>query len=108
MFEREADRLGRAPPVIEGNEVLNRPAQHARPAVRGARHPVHRRHAAAGRAGRRDTDGVWAPAWYAAVERSTGFGGPVAQAKVDLPDPLRRIAEQALPHYRVLVAHRLD
>ena len=50
-------------------------------------------------AGRRDSDGVWAPAWYDAVEASTGFGPPRAEAgSGDLNDDLRRIADAARPH----------
>jgi hypothetical protein len=107
MFEREADRLGRAPPVIEGNDVLGRPARLLSRLCAALDIP-YTDAMLSWPAGRRHTDGVWAPAWYAAVESSTGFSEPVAQARVDLPDPLRRIAEQALPHYRVLAAHRLD
>ena len=58
-------------------------------------------------AGRRATDGVWAPAWYDAVERSTGFGPPPSPAHEALPDELQRVADAAAPHYRVLAAHRL-
>ena len=42
-------------------------------AVRLARHRVHRPDADAGPPGPRDSDGVWAPYWYDAVVRSTGF-----------------------------------
>ncbi len=57
--------------------------------------------------GRRETDGVWAPAWYESVERSTGFAAPSAPIAVTLPDQLMRIADQARPHYEVLAAYRL-
>ena len=57
--------------------------------------------------GRRSTDGVWAPAWYNAVERSTGFGPPPAQSTVTLPADLQRIADQAQPYYAALALHRL-
>ena len=36
--------------------------------------------------GRRDTDGVWAPHWYAAVERSTGFA-PYDPTPAEVPRP---------------------
>jgi hypothetical protein len=58
-------------------------------------------------AGPRKSDGVWAPAWYDAVERSTGFGPPTADGPLDLPDDLRRIADQARPLYERLTAHKL-
>jgi hypothetical protein len=57
-------------------------------------------------AGRRDTDGVWAPHWYAAVERSTGFAPP-DPSPVEVPPPLRPLVEAAQPYYDELAAHRL-
>ena len=57
-------------------------------------------------AGPKPYDGAWAPAWYAAVHRSTGFDaaeGPLP----DLPDPLRAIADQALPAYQALASRKL-
>jgi len=56
--------------------------------------------------GRRPTDGVWAPAWYEAVERSTGFAAP-APATGDLDARLRAIAEAARPSYEKLARYRL-
>lgn len=56
--------------------------------------------------GRRDTDGVWAPHWYAEVERSTGFG-PYAEKKSDVPENLRSLVDQARPYYEALASHRL-
>lgn len=107
MFEREADRLGAAPPVVEGHDMLARPG-----------HMLQRLCAALGISyseamlewspGKRATDGVWAPAWYDAVERSTGFGAPAATERTRLPDDLQRVADAAMPHYRVLAAHRLN
>lgn len=106
LFEREADRLGKAPPVIEGRDVLTDP-----------RTTLGKLCVALGisfdeamlawPAGRRDTDGVWAPAWYDAVDRSTGFGPPREEAAPQLPDALRAIADEARPHYERLAAFRL-
>jgi len=106
LFEREADRLGRAPPVVEGIDVLKDP--------RGA---LGRLCAALGiafddamlawPAGRRDSDGVWAPAWYDAVERSTGFGPPADGDPPVLGDALQRVADAARPYYERLSAHAL-
>ncbi|OLB64067.1 MAG: sulfotransferase family protein [Actinobacteria bacterium 13_2_20CM_2_72_6] len=56
--------------------------------------------------GRRDSDGVWAPHWYAAVERSTGFAPP-DPAPVEVPPPLRPLVEAARPYYDELAAHRV-
>ncbi|GAA0559042.1 branched chain amino acid aminotransferase [Paractinoplanes ferrugineus] len=56
--------------------------------------------------GRRDTDGVWAPHWYSAVEASTGFA-PYHPAPALVPERLRPLVEAAQPYYDELAAHRL-
>lgn len=57
-------------------------------------------------AGRRDTDGVWAPHWYAAVESSTGFA-PYDPRPADVPAHLRELVDAAAPLYAELSAHSL-
>jgi hypothetical protein len=57
-------------------------------------------------AGPRDTDGVWAPHWYASVEASTGFG-PYREAPADLPAPLEDLAEVCRPYYDELASRRI-
>jgi hypothetical protein len=59
-------------------------------------------------AGRRPSDGVWAPAWYDAVERSTGFDPPERRPYPPLPDDLERIADAARPHYEALERWRIS
>ena len=55
------------------------------------------------------SDGVWAPVWYDAVEKSTGFAPPRAEAGFDdLADALKPIAEAARPLYETLAAFRLQ
>lgn len=106
LFEREADRLGSAPPVVEGVDVLKDPPRTLEllcNALDISFSPAMLRWPR----GRRATDGVWAPAWYNAVEESTGFGPPPDAAPVDLPADLRAIADAAAPHYEFLAAHRL-
>jgi hypothetical protein len=105
FFEREADRLGRAPPVIDANDVLADPAgvlSQLCAALGIAWDPAMLRWAP----GRRATDGPWAPHWYGAVEKSSGFGPPETGA-VDLPDEARRLADRCRPFYERLAAHRL-
>jgi Sulfotransferase domain len=57
-------------------------------------------------AGPRDTDGVWAPHWYAAALASTGFAGH-DPAPAEVPAPLRGLVADAQPYYDELAAHRL-
>ena len=106
LFDRECDRLGRAPPVVEGADVLAAP-EATLTALCAALGIPFSRQMLTWPAGPRDSDGVWAPAWYDAVERSTGFGPPPNDAEPDLPDDLRRIADAARPFYERLAAHKL-
>ncbi|SHO66050.1 hypothetical protein SAMN02745172_02701 [Pseudoxanthobacter soli DSM 19599] len=107
LFERAADRLGHAPPVIDGADVLADPAGVLSALCRAAGiafDPAM----LAWPAGRRDTDGVWAPHWYHAVEASTGFGPPRPGTRFeDLDDTLKPVAEAARPYYERLAAYRL-
>jgi len=106
LFEDEADRLGRAPPIVEGSDILADPAgMLARLCdALGLAYTDAMLHWPAGR---RDSDGVWAPAWYDAVERSTGFAAPATRDAMPLRSELQRIADAARPHYDALARHKL-
>ncbi len=107
LFERAADRLGRAPPVIDGRDVQADP-RGALSALCAALGLAFEASMLAWPPGRRDSDGVWAPAWYAEVEKSTGFAPPAAESGFDdLPDSLKPIAEAARPLYESLARHKL-
>jgi hypothetical protein len=106
LFDQEADRLGTAPPVVEGEDILAAPALTLSRLCAALGIPF-REAMLSWPAGRRATDGVWAPAWYAAVEASTGFTAPSGRTELSLPPALERIADAARPHYEALAAHRL-
>jgi len=57
-------------------------------------------------AGPRDTDGAWAPHWYAAVEASTGFE-PYRRRHVELTGAQARLVDECRPFYEKLYALRL-
>ena len=82
-----------------------RPAPPARPVVQTIGIPFSER-MLAWPAGRRPSDGVWAPHWYASVWRSTGFR-PARPPSAPLPPTLAAIAEAGRPYYERLRAHRL-
>ncbi|HWG66128.1 MAG TPA: hypothetical protein VN662_01750 [Rhodanobacteraceae bacterium] len=106
LFDRVCDKLGHTPPVIDATEVLKNPrgtlsALCAKLGIpfteRMLRWPP----------GPRSSDGVWAPHWYAAVERSTGFA-PCRPRNDKLTDFQQRLADACRPHYERLAAHRLS
>ena len=107
LFDRVADRLGQAPPVIDAAEVLADPAR-ILSALCAALGVAFDPAMLTWPSGKRASDGVWAPAWYASVEASTGFaangeGTPVPQ----LPAHLARTADEAETHYQRLAGYRL-
>jgi hypothetical protein len=107
LFEREAERRGVAPPVIDARDVLEDPAGTPRALCEALGVPFLEA-MLNWPAGPRATDGVWAPAWYDAVERSTGFAPsrpPVSRE--DLDPTLHPIADAARPFYEQMARHKL-
>lgn len=105
LFGRVCDRLGEAPPVIDVADVLRDPV-----GVLGALcarlqipfRPVMLQWSR----GSCESDGVWAPHWYAVVEHSTGFA-PFRSRRSDLTDFQRELAEHGRPIYQRLAVHRI-
>lgn len=105
LFDHVCDRLGQTPPVIDAKDVLADPrgtlgALCARLGIDFSERMLH------WPAGPRASDGVWAPHWYAAVERSTGFAPPT-DAEPALTPFQRELADACRPHYERLAVHRL-
>lgn len=105
LFDEIAGWLGRPPLVIDSADIRRAPeaALTSLCAALGLgfepamlRWPV----------GGRPEDGAWAPHWYGAVHRSTGFDAPEGPLP-ELAPVYARLAEAALPHYRHLYKHRL-
>jgi hypothetical protein len=106
LFDAVADRLGHAPPVIDAADVLADPAR-TLGALCAALAIDFDPAMLSWPAGKRASDGVWAPAWYAGVEASTGFAAPGGDEAPVLPAHLAGIAAEAEGHYRRLAAFRL-
>ncbi len=107
MFEQECKRLGVPPPVIESHDVLANPRGMlivlcAALGISFTEKMLH------WPAGPRATDGVWAPYWYASVERSTGFAPPAEKKRAPLREDLKPIAKATRPYYARLATHRLQ
>ncbi|MEZ5751578.1 MAG: HAD family hydrolase [Paracoccaceae bacterium] len=105
LFNRAADRLGKAPPVIDSADVRANPAGLLRALCTALEIPFTDR-MLSWPAGPKPFDGVWAPVWYGAVHQSTGFDaaeGPLP----DLPPAMARLAEAAMPAYEALARYKL-
>ena len=107
LFERAADRLGHAPPVVDGRDVQADP-RGVLSTLCGALGIAFDPAMLAWPPGRRDSDGVWAPAWYDEVEKSTGFAPPRPEPSFDeLAEALKPIAAAARPLYERLARVKL-
>jgi Sulfotransferase domain len=106
LFDAEANRLGAPPPVVDSADILKDPARTLERLCRALGVP-YTSAMLCWAPGRRATDGVWAPAWYQSVEKSTGFEAPKAQAPHELPPHLQAVADQAQPHYDALRMHAI-
>jgi hypothetical protein len=92
-------------PVVDSADILRDPAGHLR-ALCAALGIPYDAAMLSWEPGGRATDGVWAPYWYAAVERSTGFA-PYDPRPPEVPQALQTIVAAAMPSYEELAAHRL-
>ncbi|HEY5289521.1 MAG TPA: hypothetical protein VIJ59_05765 [Caulobacteraceae bacterium] len=105
LFDEATQRMGRAPPVIDADDVLADPRRVLGALCAALDIPFH---AAMLNwpAGPRPTDGAWAPAWYDAVLRSTGFAASPRDAPV-LDTRLGAMASAVRPIYERLARDRL-
>lgn len=105
FFDREADRLGHAPPVIDSADILRDPEA-----------MLQKLCAALGidwdaamlrwQPGIHATDGIWASHWYDAVAASTGFGAPDNPAVPLLPEA-QAVADACRADYAYLAQHKI-
>jgi hypothetical protein len=105
LFDELAERAGAAPLVLDAGDFLRAPETHLRALCLRLGIAFTER-MLSWPAGRRDSDGIWAPHWYAAVWASTGFE-PWRPREVRLEGEAARVAEACLPAYEKLHAHRL-
>jgi hypothetical protein len=106
LFDYVCDKLGHAPPVIDAADVLKDPrgtlsALCAKLGIPFSERMLH------WPPGPRASDGVWAPHWYAAVERSTGFA-PHREQQPKLSDFQWELADQCRAYYERIARHRLQ
>ena len=103
--ERLMDAFPEGTPVIDAGDFLRDPEAHLRwlcgwLGIDFTDRMLH------WPAGPRDSDGVWAPYWYAAVQQSTGFQ-PWRPREIDLSPHDAAVAEACRPAYDALHERRL-
>jgi hypothetical protein len=106
IFERVAERLGRAPPVVLSSDVLRDPQAMLTKLCEALGIPFLPA-MLSWAPGRRDTDGVWAPHWYTAVDASTGFE-PWTPRPVSMPASRQPLLAECRRWYEKLHRHRLQ
>jgi Sulfotransferase domain len=105
LFDEVAQQLGHAPPVIDAERFLRDPRAQLmglceRLGVAFSERMLH------WPAGPRASDGVWAPHWYAAVWKSTGFE-PWRERHVSIQGAALQAADDCRPAYESLFRHAM-
>ena len=105
LYEEIAQITGVDPIVIDGADVLRDPEAVLKALCKTLDIPWSTR-MLSWPAGPRDSDGVWAPHWYQAVESSTHFG-PYRAPHRSLSAQANNLALAMQPHYEALARRRL-
>jgi hypothetical protein len=105
LFERLSANLRRPPPVIDAGDFLADPEGHLRAlcALLGIEFTPRMLHWPPGP---RASDGVWAPHWYHAVWKSTGFDAP-RRERAELDDSALAVVAECRDIHQRLRAQRL-
>lgn len=105
IFDWVVARNGAVPPVLDARDVLEDPERMLRLLCERLELAFTPR-MLTWPAGPRASDGVWAPHWYDAVIRSTGFA-PYRPRTAAVPAELEPVVAAGLPLYERLHAQRL-
>jgi hypothetical protein len=105
LFRWVSRASGTSPPVLDASEFLKAPEAQLRVLCARLEVPFMPK-MLRWRAGPRASDGVWAPYWYDAVLRSTGFE-PFRVREHPVPQGLQPIIDATLPAYLELLEHRI-
>ncbi|MEO6064813.1 MAG: hypothetical protein ABIP49_03395 [Lysobacterales bacterium] len=101
----ELAATGDPPPVLDAGDFLRAPEAHLRALCEWLDVPFSARMLHWPK-GRRASDGIWAPHWYAHVWDSTGFEAPPTR-EITLSAEAADVAETCRPHFERLHALRI-
>jgi len=104
LFNKLTDG-GRAPVVLDSNEILKNPPK-VLAALCDALHIPFYEDMLHWEAGPRAEDGVWAPYWYSNVHKTTGFEKQASSNK-PLPEYLIPLYEESKQYYDQLYIHSI-
>ena len=105
LFDQVADWSGEAPLVIDSADIRANP-EAALKTLCSELGLLFTDKMLTWPAGPKPFDGIWAPHWYGAVHRSTGFEDPEGPLP-DLPPEYQDIVDQALPYYERLASFKM-
>lgn len=100
IFELVKKQTGKVPPVIDSNETLKDPGSKLAKLCQAVGIDFDEA-MLAWPAGRRESDGAWAPHWYHAVEASTGFA-PFRKREINLSQEQQAVADAGMAYYEAL------
>lgn len=106
IFQHVRRVTGAVPPVISSRGVLSDPEGSLRGLCALLDLPFESA-MLSWKAGRHDSDGLWAKHWYASVEKSTGFA-PYAQDDSPLPQHLRGLLDECQGLYEQMAKHCIN
>jgi hypothetical protein len=106
LFDKVCNLTGETPPVIDSADVLKNPEGILRKLCSHLGIDFIDQMLSWPK-GSRDSDGAWAPWWYANVEKSTGFA-PYQDKTIVLDDAFQLIADEARPYYDYMLEHKLQ
>jgi hypothetical protein len=105
IFDYVRSLAGGTPLVVDAGQFLRAPAAQLRMLCEALGIPFKER-MLSWPAGPRASDGVWAPYWYEAVLRSTGFE-PYRERDHTVPREYRKIIDAVMPPFEALYDKRL-
>jgi hypothetical protein len=105
IFDHVRSRTGHTPLVVDAGEFLRAPAAQLGVLCEALGIPFTER-MLSWPAGPRASDGVWAPYWYEAVLRSTGFA-PYRGSARSVPREYQQIIDAVMPPFEALYERRL-